>query len=106
MAGNAENLEKSDNEKVTMLAIRKYCLEVKLTSIELFSLWSQMTAIYNVVRHVWTALQYSKSRLDHDQIKFHSCNVNSNSNADHFVADDARRLSKHGTYLEKTLTVT
>lgn len=37
MAGNAENLEKSDNEKVTILAIRNYCLEVKLTSIELFS---------------------------------------------------------------------
>lgn len=37
MAGNAKNLEKSGNEKVTILAIRKYCLEVKLTSIELFS---------------------------------------------------------------------
>ena len=37
MAGNAKNLEKSDNEKVTILAIRKYWLEVKLTSIELFS---------------------------------------------------------------------
>ena len=37
MAGNAKNLEKSDKEKVIILAIRKYCLEVKLTSIELFS---------------------------------------------------------------------